>query len=127
VNAGHNPPVVVRTDGSITHLEPTGLMIGAFDFSDWTESRIELSDGDLLFIFSDGVTEAQRAPSTGEELPDAEEDQYGDERMEKLLVETRQREPEEVVDCMMHDILAFIGDAPRSDDITMMVIKRKIT
>lgn len=127
VNAGHNPPVVVRTDGTLTHIEPTGHMIGAFDFSEWKEGQIELSDGDLLFIFSDGVTEAQRAPTTGQELPDAEEDQYGDERMEKTLVESRSKEPSEIADCMMHDILAFIGDAPRSDDITMMVIKRKLT
>jgi len=126
VNAGHNPPVVVRKDGGIEHLDPTGHMIGAFDFSEWKEERIELSDDDILFIFSDGVTEAQRAATTGSDEPDAEEDQYGDERMEKLLVESRGTNPAEVVDCLMHDILEFIGDAPRSDDITMMIIKRVI-
>ena len=60
VNAGHNPPVLVRRDGKMEHLESSGTMIGAFDFCNWTEDSVKMSDGDLLFIFSDGVTESEK-------------------------------------------------------------------
>jgi len=113
INAGHNPPLVVRSDGALEHLESTGMMIGAFDFSTWTEGVTTLSDGDLLFIFSDGVTEAMRG-----------EDQYSDERMEQLVVAARGGTPGEIVERLMKDVNSFMGDAPRSDDITVLIVKR---
>lgn len=113
INAGHNPPLLVRSDGMLEHLDASGVMIGAFDFASWSEEIIELSEGDLLFIFSDGVTEAQR-----------DGEQYGEERMEKLVIDARDKRPEEIVGHLMNDINEFMGDAPRSDDITMLVIKR---
>ncbi len=113
VNAGHNPPLLVRNAGKVEYLETSGLMIGAFDFADWTEGVVQLEKDDLLFVFSDGVTEAQR-----------EEIQYGDERMEQLVVKARMKHPREIVDYLMDDINDFMGDAPRSDDITIFLIKR---
>ncbi|UCE23591.1 MAG: SpoIIE family protein phosphatase [Candidatus Zixiibacteriota bacterium] len=58
INAGHNPPLLVRRDGTVQHLEPSGTMIGAFDFSDWQEETVELDPGDMLLVFTDGVVEA---------------------------------------------------------------------
>jgi len=113
VNAGHNPPRLVRADGTIEYLETSGLMIGAFDFASWTEGIVELAQNDLLFIFSDGVTEAER-----------DEVQYGDERMEQLVVNIRDKHPRKIIDHLMDDINNFMGDAPRSDDITLFQIKR---
>ena len=113
VNAGHNPPVLVRSNGSIEHLEPSGTMIGVFDFCTWKEDSVELAKDDLLFVFSDGVTEAKR-----------DDEDYGDERLELLLVENRTKDAEHVVDCLMKDIDAYVGDAPRSDDITILAVKR---
>jgi len=113
INAGHNPPLVVRAGGTVEHLEASGVMIGAFDFATWTEECVDLSDNDLLFIYSDGVTEAERGDS-----------QYGEERMERLVVASRERSPNDIAGCLMDDINGFMGDAPRSDDITMLIIKR---
>lgn len=113
VNAGHNPPVLVRSNGSIEHLEPSGTMIGVFDFCTWKEDVVELSRDDLLFVFTDGVTEAKR-----------EDEDFGDERLEQLLVENRDKQAEEVVGRLMSDIDEFVGDAPRSDDITILAVKR---
>ena len=122
VNAGHNPPVVVRSDGRIEHLDATGFMIGAFDFGDWTEGKLDLADEDLLYIFTDGVTEAQQFESNDDD--EGAVDQYGEERLERLLKESRRLNPGEIVDCIMKDISDFVGDAPQSDDITMLVLKK---
>nr|MBN2276610.1 SpoIIE family protein phosphatase [candidate division Zixibacteria bacterium] len=113
VNAGHNPPLLVRAGGSIEHLQPGGVMIGAFDFVEWTVSEAKLSPGDLIFIFTDGVTEAQR-----------DDEQYGDERMETIVSCKREKQPEEIVDCLMDEINKFMGEAPQSDDITILTLKR---
>jgi serine phosphatase RsbU (regulator of sigma subunit) len=113
VNAGHNPPLIVRSDGSIEHLNASGLMIGAFDLSDWTEETIDLSEGDLLFAYSDGVTEAE-----------GETEQYGEDRMENLVIEARKRSLKDIVDQLMDDIDEFTGGISRSDDITILGIKR---
>ena len=88
-------------------------MIGAFELAEWTESTVEMQDGDLIFIFSDGVTEA-----------DPGDEQYGEERTEKLIIENRGKSATEIVNCLMEDLNAFMGDAPRSDDITILTLKK---
>jgi len=116
VNAGHNPPAVIRKDGSVDYLEPTGMMIGAFDFCEWKQDTVKLEEGDFIFVYSDGVTEAQPTKD--------DKDQYGEERLEKLLVDFRNGSPKEISEKLMSDINDHMGDAPRSDDITVLVIKR---
>ncbi|MBN1211851.1 MAG: SpoIIE family protein phosphatase [candidate division Zixibacteria bacterium] len=113
INAGHNPPLMIRADGGLTHLDSSGVMIGAFDFAAWSEDIIELSENDLIFVFSDGVTEAER-----------ENEQYGDSRMEQLVIDSRQQSPCDIVGRLMGDINEFMGSAPRSDDITILIVKR---
>jgi serine phosphatase RsbU (regulator of sigma subunit) len=115
VNAGHNPPLLVRADGTIKHLEASGFMIGAFDFGDWKEETVVLSEGNLLFIFSDGVTEAERG---GE--------QYGDDRMERLVISSGRQKSKEIIARVISDINDFLGDEPRSDDITILSLKRNM-
>ena len=113
VNAGHNTPVLVRRGGTKQFLQASGTMIGAFDFSTWKLETANLQDGDLLMIFSDGVTEAEHG-----------DQQYSDARMENLVVNNRAERPEVVAQLLMDDIESFVGDAPRSDDITMLILKR---
>lgn len=114
VNAGHNPPLLLRQDGRMEKLEPGGTMIGAFDFVTWEADSIQLSEGDLLFIFSDGVTEADNG-----------NEQYGDDKTEKYILETDKSKPEEIISELMDNIETFMGDAPHSDDITMLALKRR--
>jgi len=113
INAGHNPPLLVRRDGTREYLQPSGTMIGAFDFMTWTVDAQTLDDGDLVFVFTDGVTEAMKG-----------EEPYSDERMERLVIGARECEPNDLADKLISDIEAFVGDAPRSDDITMLILKR---
>ncbi|MCP4703596.1 MAG: SpoIIE family protein phosphatase [candidate division Zixibacteria bacterium] len=113
VNAGHNPPLLLRKNGKMEKLEPGGAMIGAFDFVKWDADSVELSDGDLIFIFSDGVTEADNG-----------DEQYGDDRTEKYILETDKSKTKEIISELMDNIETFMGDAPHSDDITMLALKR---
>lgn len=113
INAGHNPPLLVKADGTHQMLEASGIMIGAFDGADWERQTVELAPGDLIFVFSDGVTEAER-----------DDEQYGEQRTEQMVINARDMSSAEIVDCLMKDVNTFMGDAPRSDDITILTVKR---
>jgi len=114
VNAGHNPPIIRRTDSSIELLEATGFMIGAFPSGDWENKSIKMNPGDLLTIFSDGVTEAENEKDM----------QYSDERLEQFLSGIENTTPEEASRLLVADIMKFTEGAPQSDDITILMIRR---
>ena len=113
VNAGHNPAAVIRADGALEHLHASGVIIGALADMEWTEGTISLDPGDLVFLYSDGVTEAESVDA-----------QFGEERMEAALAAARALSPEEITNRIMNEIENFVGDCPQSDDITMLAIKR---
>ncbi len=114
VNAGHNPPLLLRKDGQMEKLEPGGAMIGAFDFTTWEADSVQMYEDDLIFIFTDGVTEADNG-----------DEQYGDDRTEKYILETEKTTPEEIISELMINIEKFMNKAPHSDDITMLALKRR--
>lgn len=113
VNAGHNPPLIIRKDSTKEYLEPSGTMIGAFDFNTWSEQTIELNEGDTLLVFTDGVVEADNRGKY-----------YGDERLEQLVKNNSDLPPDKLINVVVEDVLSFVDDFPRSDDITMIAIKR---
>ena len=114
VNAGHNPATVVRKDGALELLEKGGLLLGVMAGMPYESGTITLDEGDVLSIFTDGVTEAMS--------PDGEE--WGEERLEPLLVELRDKSAQEILDGVREAIREFTDDAPvLSDDLTMIVIK----
>jgi len=114
INAGHNPPVMVRSDGRVEYLQPSGIPIGAFDISNWKEEILELGAGDFLFMFTDGITEATNT----------EGEMYEDDRLKRLLLNSRKQSPEELTESVLDEINDFTGGAPQSDDITMMILRR---
>ncbi len=115
INAGHNPPLVMRSDGKVEYLEASGIPIGAMQFDAWKEESIDLLTGDSIFVFTDGIPEAVNS----------REDQFGDERLEKLAIECSGQSPKEFTDSIMAEVANFIGELPRSDDITMIVLSRE--
>ncbi len=113
INGGHNPPVLIRNDGRLEHLEASGTMIGAFDTCTWSECEVKLEPGDSFLVFSDGVTEADKG-----------DEQYSDERLESALSRLVALGPDELVKTIMSEVDEFLAGAPHSDDVTMLAVKR---
>ena len=115
-NAGHNPPYVMRADGSVEQLPMDGhYMVGAFEDEEYTDRTLQLEHGDTLVMYTDGVTEAM----------DPACNVFGTNRLNNIL---RSQEPGvsslEIVEAVKAGIAEFVGDAEQSDDITMLVVKR---
>ena len=114
VNAGHNDPVILREDGRVELLGTTGMPIGMFPKRVFEQGDLQLNPGDLLFIYSDGIPDANNI--SGEE--------FDMDRLVSALREARSRPVEEILDHMFSRLDEFVGEAPQFDDITMMVVRR---
>ncbi len=114
VNAGHNDGVILRADGTAERLKAGGLAVGLMAGRTYTETEWQLAPGDLVALYSDGVTEAN----------DPEENEYSIERLIELLREQRAASADEVVRATYESVDAFAATAPQYDDITMMVVRR---
>ncbi|HEV2913439.1 MAG TPA: SpoIIE family protein phosphatase [Pyrinomonadaceae bacterium] len=112
-NAGHNAPLLVRADGEVERLVAGGIMVGAFDWARYEESSVKLRKDDLLVIFSDGITEVERA--------DGEE--YGEERLRQLAVKHRRMRAEQLQRAIFDDIESWSGTEERNDDQTLVIVK----
>jgi len=113
-NAGHNPPIVVRASGEIEMLEGGGPVLGILPIIEYPEQHAKLGKGDLLVIYSDGVTEAT----------DLAENEYGEDRLISLLKERRTENAEALVKAVTESVNRFVAGAPQADDITLIVAKR---
>lgn len=114
VNAGHNPATLVRANGDIELLEVGGLLLGVMEGAEYERGEVELGVGDVLAIFTDGVTEAMS--------PDEEE--YGEERLEALLKEKRDLSATDILEAVHEDIGVFTDHVQiLSDDLTIIVMK----
>ena len=115
VNAGHNPPLVVRRNGSMELLCSGGMLLGVMDRTGYERGGIRLEPGDVAILFTDGVTEAM-SPS-GEE--------YNEDRLEAVLQRAHTESAADIVDIVQKDIAKFTGNVEElSDDLTMLVVKR---
>jgi sigma-B regulation protein RsbU (phosphoserine phosphatase) len=114
-NAGHNSPFVLHADGTVEMLPTsTNCMIGAINGLDFNEQTMQLGKGDILLTYTDGVNEAVNTAF----------EEYGDDRMENALSEMTGKSCKEVIDGLLASVKAFAGEAPQSDDITLMALKR---
>jgi sigma-B regulation protein RsbU (phosphoserine phosphatase) len=115
-NAGHNPPYVVHANGKVEMVPPQGNMVlGAVENFQYRNDKITLEKGDMLFTFTDGVTEAMNRDG----------EQFGEERLEKLLAKCGGKTSQETIDTVRAAVAEWAGEAEQSDDVTMLVIKRK--
>ncbi len=114
VNAGHNDGIILRADSTAERLKVGGLAVGLMPGRTYTESEWHLAPGDLVALYSDGVTEAN----------DPDENEYSIERLIELLREKRSSNAEEIVRATYEGVDAFAATAPQYDDITMMVVRR---
>ena len=114
VNAGHNYPMLLRADDTDEELVEGGLMLGAFPMASFEEGSVTLERGDQLLVYSDGVTEAERA----------EDDDFGEVRLLAWLREHRTDEPGNMVTDLIKDVHKFVAPAKPGDDITAVVLRR---
>ncbi len=115
VNAGHNAPMLVRASGAVERLSPSGPPLGAFARADYREATTALSRGDLLVVFTDGVTEAV----------DPAEEEFGEARLERLLREAEGESVGALCDRIVAAVRVFEAGAPQNDDITLVVARAR--
>jgi len=122
-SAGHNPMILYRAETDETYfLNPRGFPVGISlpDDSLFRRSidveKIKLKKNDMLVIYTDGVTEAMNE----------RREQYGEERLIKVIKECGRKSPQEFIDRLSEDIKSFTGDMPQNDDITVVAIKEKL-
>jgi len=113
-SGGHNAPVLMRSDGTLELLEKGGLPLGAFDFGTYEEGTILLGMGDLLFLYTDGLTETQDP---------AGEEEFGEDRLNRLLYKYREEDVSEVFQTVNRELTDFSGRQDADDDITMVGLK----
>lgn len=114
INAGHNPPLIGRADGSVERLESGGLPLGLMSFAEYEAGKAHLGHGDVLFIYSDGVSEANNIT----------EDEFGMQRLTEVVSQNVGRSASGIRDKVESALSAFTGSAPQNDDVTMVIVKR---
>jgi len=121
VNAGHQDCMLMRADGEAEWIKSTGTPLGLMApdiievMAPYSERSFELHPGDLLALFSDGVTEAH----------DEGENEFGEERLAEFLRPIRHEPAETIVEKVFGEIDRFAGSAPQYDDITLFIIKKE--
>jgi len=115
-NCGHNPPLILpKGEAKFVPLPNCGPPLGMFDHINYVPRSVTLAPGDLLFLYTDGVSEAE----------DPQTAQFGMEVLEKALLEMRDRPAHDAVEHVIKRVKEFAKGAPQSDDITCVAIVRK--
>ena len=120
VNAGHNYPLVIRSEGGCDELEKGGVMLGMFpndvlaQISEYEQETTQLGSGDVVLFYTDGVTETVNLDG---EL-------YGEERLEEVATRVKRENVNQICQAIYDDVIAFQGEAQQFDDLTMMVLKK---
>ena len=115
-NAGHNPPLILSRSGAaptVRRLECGGPIVGLFETATFDEETVNLTAGDWLIVFSDGVSEAMSASG----------DEYGETRIVSCVEGHKSMEPRQLLEALFADVRDFTRGAPQSDDITAMVLR----
>ncbi len=115
VNAGHNPPILLRNDGQVELLETGGLILGVFDTAVYEMGKGQMKSGDFLTMYTDGVTESM----------DSAQNDFSEERLIQLI---KKNAPaltcEQFNHLLVQEVKRFSQSLPQSDDITLLSIKR---
>jgi sigma-B regulation protein RsbU (phosphoserine phosphatase) len=114
VNAGHNPPIHYRAaDGTLSELGATGIAMGLLDEAEYTQDTVQLAAGDLLILYTDGITEAENARL----------EMFTLERLKKIILASLALPAGDITREILGAVKSFTGDHQQSDDITLLVIR----
>jgi sigma-B regulation protein RsbU (phosphoserine phosphatase) len=114
VNAGHNPPLLIRGDGSVERLENGGMVLGLFESVPYSEGGVEMARGDTLLVYSDGLTETF----------DEEGGEFGDKGLTDVAVRGRGLDVATLESEILKELDRFSNGAKATDDRTLIVLKR---
>lgn len=112
-NAGHLPPIILASDGTVRRLETGGTVVGLFHDRDYEEETVELYPGDIFIAFSDGITE-----------PENEFGEFGEERLIETVAAYRHLPLERICEHAVSAIQDWIGSTEQPDDITLVLARR---
>ena len=114
-NAGHIPPILFRRNNKeMFELEIHGSPIGLFEDEMYGSNQINLSKGDVLVVFTDGVPE----------MRNRDDEFFGVERLKKVIFENSDKSALEICDVIVDEVMKFKGEAEQKDDITLLVVKK---
>jgi sigma-B regulation protein RsbU (phosphoserine phosphatase) len=114
VNAGHNPPYHLTRDGQLHRLDRGGMILGVLKTTvPYEQGEIRLGEGDLLLLFTDGVSEAMNSAGV----------EYGEERLEAILRAGAAATSQDLMHAIQKDVRSYVAEAAQSDDITLMVVR----
>jgi sigma-B regulation protein RsbU (phosphoserine phosphatase) len=112
-NAGHPPPILIR-NSEVLRLETNGMVVGAFPFAEYQESRIELAGGDLLVCFTDGVTEPEN--EYGE--------MFGEQGLIDVVMKNAWRKPADIIASVIATVQQWTNSPEQQDDMTLLLARR---
>jgi len=116
--AGHNPPLLVKSDGTTDWLREAGVPLGVLPDHVYEPAEVRIDVGDVLVLYSDGVTEAEK-PTTG----DGEPNFFDDHRLEETVRGAYHKSATEIIQSVVDAVDRFTGGADLSDDLTLVVVK----
>jgi len=114
-NAGHNQPLLCRSSEEMLSLEVRGIPLGILDDSRYEAYETKLEDGDVLLLYSDGITECRGAT----------DDLFGEERLKSVLAGSSNSDAEDIRNAVFDAVDVFRQDEPYADDMALVVIKRR--
>jgi sigma-B regulation protein RsbU (phosphoserine phosphatase) len=115
VNAGHNSGLLIREDGRLERLESSGLPVGLLPGSTYRAARVSLQPGDLLCLYSDGITESE-SPA---------DEELGEDRLIELLRGVSHQPTRTILKAVEREVTAFTAGQPQGDDQTLVLLRRE--
>ena len=114
-NAGHNAALLIRSNGDTEQLGATGMPIGLMKDGNYSETATELREGDILVLYTDGITEAA----------DPDDEEFGIERLQDVCVEHRDKDLKDLAKTIEDSLDDFASGVPYADDRTYVLIRRR--
>jgi sigma-B regulation protein RsbU (phosphoserine phosphatase) len=114
INAGHLPLLIRRVDGAIEQINSSGLPLGILEVATYSESTALLNPGDVVVLFTDGLTEAE----------DADDEEFGVDRVAEVVASIANPTAEGLCDAILEAVDIHTGGAPLQDDATLLVVER---
>jgi len=113
-NGGHSPPLLFLDGSAPTSLSTGGTVVGLLDGVGFEEQSVAFPPGSLLVVYSNGIVEAMNTL----------DQEFGEEHLLGVIERHRQLDAAGLLDAVVVAVRAHVGDAPQSDDMTMVVVKR---